>query len=402
MQRSFIRSKQKRYIAIRNVTILSVIANLLLTIVKITFGVIGHSQALIADGIHSFSNLAIDAMVLLAAKYSLLAPDARHPYGHGRYETLVTLAAGLLLIVMAIGLFSEAYEHLIGHKASSEPTSIILIIAFTAIIIKEAIYHYTIYVANKVNSPMLIANAWHHRSDALSSSLVFISVLGSMAGYLWLDAVATIIIAIMIAYIGFEECLPAINKLIDSSIKKEKLLEIKKIVESVDGVHSMYQLRTRKMGINILIDMHIIVAPRISISEGHRISEIVRTNLLDEIEEVIDVLVHVKPKHANTSLNLPQRSEIIPNLQRQPIDNIDKIENVTLHYLENKLSLDVDLPLNIIQNNNQAQLLSQQFAKFIANEPKIQAINIYYHGTNYNSPQIFQIEELRNFIQIKD
>ena len=395
-------SKQERYTAIRNVTILSVVANSLLTIVKITFGIIGHSQALIADGIHSFSSLAVDAMVLLAAKYSLLPPDARHPYGHGRYETLVTLAAGLLLIVMAIGLFSEAYEHLAGHKPPSEPTSIVLIIAFIAIIIKEAIYHYTVYVANKVNSPMLIANAWHHRSDALSSSIVLISVLGSMAGYLWLDAVATIIIAIMIAYIGFEECLPAINKLIDISIKKEKRIEIKTIVESMNGVHSMHQLRTRKMGINILVDMHIVVEPRISISEGHRIAEVVRTKLLEEIEEVIDVLVHVKPKNANTSLNLPQRSEVISNLQRQRIENIEKIDKVTLHYLDNKLMLDIDLPLNVIQNNNQANLLSQQFANFAANEPEIHSINIYYHGTVYSSPLIFQIEELQDFIKINN
>ncbi len=401
MQIPSMQLKQERYIAIRNVTILSVIANSLLTIIKITFGIIGHSQALIADGIHSFSSLAVDAMVLLAAKYSLLPADARHPYGHGRYETLVTLAAGLLLIIMAITLFSDAYEYLAGHKPLSEPTSIVLIIAFIAIIIKEAIYHYTVYIANKVNSPMLIANAWHHRSDALSSSIVFISVLGSMAGYLWLDAIATIIIAVMIAYIGFKECLPAINKLMDISIKKEKRIEIQKIVESINGVHSIYQLRTRKMGINILVDMHIVVAPRISVSEGHQIAEVVRTNLLEEMEEVVDVLVHVKPKHANTSLNLPQRSEVIPNLQRQQIDNIEKIEKVTLHYLDNKLILDIDLPLNVIQNNNQAQILSQQFANFIANEPEIQAVNLYYHGTAYNSSQIFQIEELRNFIKIK-
>ncbi len=401
MQISSVVPKQERYIAIRNVTILSVIANSLLTIIKITFGIIGHSHALIADGIHSFSSLAVDAMILLAAKYSLLPPDNRHPYGYGRYETLVTFAAGLLLIIMAMGLFSESYEYLFGQgqKVAEKPTSIVLIIAFAAVIIKEAIYHYTIYIANRVNSPMLIANAWHHRSDALSSSIVFISVLGSMAGYLWLDAVATIIIAAMIAYIGIEECLPAINKLIDIGIKKEQRVKIEKIVESVSGVHSMHQLRTRKMGINILADMHIMVASRISISEAYKIAEVVRTRLLDEMEEIIDVLVHVKPEDVTNNLNLPQRSEIIPRLQRQHIDAIKKMEQVTLHYLDGKLMLDVDLPLNVIQNNNQARLLSQQFTNFANNDPDIHTINVYYHGTVYGSTQIFPIEELRDFIK---
>ncbi|MDM8565794.1 cation diffusion facilitator family transporter [Candidatus Halobeggiatoa sp. HSG11] len=394
-------SKQERYIAIRNVTILSVIANSLLTIVKITFGFIGNSHALIADGIHSFSSLAVDAMVLLAAKYSIVLPDARHPYGHGRYETLVTLAAGLLLIVMAIGLFSDAYEQLIGKQPPSEPANIVLIIAFAAIIIKEAIYHYTVYIANQVHSPMLVANAWHHRSDALSSSIVFISVLGYMAGYLWVDAVGTIIIASMIAYVGFEECLPAINKLIDTSINRNKRGKIKRIVESIDGVYSMQMLRTRKMGINILVDMHIVVAPRISISEAHQITEIVRDRLLDEMEEIVDVLIHVKPENAITNLDLPQRSKVISRLQTQSIDAVEKIEKVTLHYLDGKLSLDIDLPLNIIQDNSQAQLISKQFANFAINEPDIQTVNVYYHGTVYGSPKIFQVNELREFIQEK-
>ncbi|MBE9562605.1 MAG: cation transporter [Proteobacteria bacterium] len=394
--------KQERYIAIRNVTILSVVANSLLTIVKITFGIIGNSHALIADGIHSFSSLAVDAMVLLAAKYSILPPDTRHPYGHGRYETLVTLAAGLLLIVMAIGLFSEAYEQLVGHKSPSEPTSIVLIIAFAAIIIKEAIYHYTVYIANQVNSPMLVANAWHHRSDALSSSIVVISVLGYMAGYLWVDAVATIIIASMIAYVGFEECLPAINKLIDTSINKDKRIKIKEIAESVNGVFFMHKLRTRKMGINILVDMHIVVAPRISISEAYKIAETVRHNLLDEMEEVVDVLVHIKPENTMNSLDLPQRNEITSRLQEQSIEVVEKIEKITLHYVDGKLLLDIDLPLNIIQNNNQARFISQQFADFAVNDPDIYAINTYYHGTVYDSPKVFQIDELHDFIQDKN
>ncbi len=196
-------SQEERYIAIRNITLLAITINILLTLLKIIFGIIGHSQALIADGLHSLSDLLVGVVTLIAAKYSTQPPDVEHPYGHGRIETLATIAGGGLLLLMAAGLLIDVTMRLFEPASLLQPTSISLAAALLSIFIKEGIYQYTIYVAKRVCSPMLRANAWHHRSDAISSVIVFIGVGGSMLGFLWLDAVATIGISIMIGYIGF-------------------------------------------------------------------------------------------------------------------------------------------------------------------------------------------------------
>jgi len=254
-------SEEERYIAIRNVTWLAITINIFLTFLKIIFGIIGHSQALIADGLHSLSDLLVGAMTLVAAKYSTQPPDAEHPYGHGRIETLVTIAGGILLLLMAAALLIDAQRRLFEPELLLLPTSISLVAAILSIAIKEAIYHYTIYVAKRVDSPMLRANAWHHRSDAISSIIVFIGVGGTMLGVLWLDAVATIGIGLMIGYVGFSLSFPGLKELVDTGLKKEQLIEIKNIILSVNGVRDLHQLRTRKMGIYVLVDVHIVVDP---------------------------------------------------------------------------------------------------------------------------------------------
>ncbi len=396
-------SQKERYIAIRNITLLAITINIFLTLLKIIFGIVGHSQALIADGLHSLSDLLVGAMTLVAAKYSTQPPDAEHPYGHGRIETLVTIAGGGLLLLMAAGLLIDAQRRLFQPELLLIPTSISLVAAILSIAIKEAIYHYTIYVAKRVNSPMLRANAWHHRSDAISSIIVFIGVGGTMLGFLWLDAVATIGIAFMIGYVGFSLSFPGLKELVDTGLKKTQLIEIKEIVQSVSGVRDLHQLRTRKMGIYALVDIHILLDPHISISEAHKISESVRTRLIAKIPEITDVLVHGDVENdeiALTTLNLPFRDEILARLQSrwQSLEAASAIEQITLHYLSGKLTIDIDLPLTIVQNVKEAQLLSQQFANLAVNEPDIDTINVYYRCPAQKPPHIFKVSELGKLI----
>lgn len=162
-------SPKQRYLAIRNVTLVGVVGNILLTIVKLIFGIIGHSQALIADGLHSLSDLISDGVVLVAAKYSTLDADAEHPYGHARFETLATVAVGGLLLLVAGGMLIDAARRLFDPALLWQPTVVSLAVAGLSILVKEALYQYTRYVAKCVRSQMLQANAWHHRSDAISS-----------------------------------------------------------------------------------------------------------------------------------------------------------------------------------------------------------------------------------------
>ncbi len=395
-------SQEIRYIAIRNVTWLAITINILLTVIKIVFGIIGQSQALIADGLHSLSDLLVGAITLVAAKYSTQPPDLEHPYGHDRIETLATIAGGGLLLLMAGGLLIDAQRRLFEPELLLQPTAISLAAVILSIVIKEAIYHYTIYVANRVRSPMLRANAWHHRSDAISSVIVFFGVAGSMMGFLWLDAVATIGISFMIGYIGFSLILPGINELVDRGLEKEQLIEIKEIILSVTGVHGLHQLRTRKMGANVLVDVHILVDPRISVSESHQIGEAVRTRLMAQREDITDVLVHIDPEadeKAQATWNLPLRDEIIARLQQhwQFLEASGAIEQISLYYLSGKLTVDVDLPLTIVPSLEEAQLLSQSFAELAALEPSIDAINVYYRATAYEAKRVLKQSDLQQF-----
>jgi len=374
----------KRYIAIRNVTSVGVVGNILLTIVKLVFGIIGHSQALIADGLHSLSDLISDGVVLIAAKYSTLDADANHPYGHARIETLATVAVGGLLLLVAGGMLIDATRRLFDPALLWHPTAWSLAVAGLSILVKEALYQYTIYVAKRVRSQMLRANAWHHRSDAISSVMVLVGVAGSMAGVQWLDAVAAIGVSLMIAQIGGSLGWGGVSELVDTGLDSLQLAEIKKIIQSVDGVRTLHELRSRKMGANALVDVHILVNPRISVSEGHQIGEMVRTRLIDKIDEIADVFVHIDPENDEDyrpNLKLPLRNEITTRLQQhwQSLEAGRAIEQITLHYLAGRLTIDIYLSLKVVQNLKEAQALSRRFAELAADEPGIHAINVYYH-----------------------
>ena len=198
-----ISSQTARYHAIRNVTLIGVVVNLLLAFIKIIFGWIGQSQALLIDGIHSMSDLISDGVILFAARYSSQKADAEHPYGHGRFETLATVFIGIALLMVAFGIFIEVIQRLLQPETRWIPTAVALLIAAISIIAKEILYHYTLLVAKRVGSQMLKANAWHHRSDAVSSIVVFVGVAGSLVGMAWLDTIAALIVVLMIGQIGW-------------------------------------------------------------------------------------------------------------------------------------------------------------------------------------------------------
>lgn len=223
-------SSKERYIATRNVTLVGALGNILMTIFKLIFGIYGQSQALIADGLHSLSDLISDSVVLVAAKYSSLDADADHPYGHGRFETLATVIIGALLILVAAGMLIDAGRRLLEPELLWHPTGITLIIVALSILLKEALYQYTIYIAKQVRSQILRANAWHHRSDAISSVIVFVGIAGSLVGIHWLDAVAAIGVSFMIAQIGWSLGWGAVRDLVDTGLDKNQVNQIKKLL----------------------------------------------------------------------------------------------------------------------------------------------------------------------------
>ena len=213
----------------KRVTLVGAVLNLVLAAVKVIVGVVGQSQSLIADGVHSLSDLLSDGLVLFAATHAASAPDEDHPYGHARFETAATLGLGILLIVVAIGIVWDAVARLFSPEALLQPQMITLYVAAFSIFSKEALYWYTVKVADRINSPMLRANAWHHRSDAISSIVVLVGIAGTMAGLAYLDAIAAVLVGLMVARIGWELGFGALEELVDAGLEQQKVEQLARL-----------------------------------------------------------------------------------------------------------------------------------------------------------------------------
>lgn len=376
-----------RYTEIRRITLIGSAVDLLLGIAKIFGGVYANSQALIADGVHSFSDLATDAIVLYAMKHSAREADEAHPYGHGRIETLATVLLGIALIAVAIGIALDATDRLFHTERLLQPGTLALLIAVLSVVAKEVVYHYSMILARKYRSNLLKANAWHSRSDAISSVIVVVGVLGSMAGLTYLDAIAAVGVALMIAKIGWDLSVHSLRELIDTGLDPDRVEAIRKTILGVDGVKSLHVLRTRRMGGDALVDVHIQVNPRLSVSEGHHISETVRGRVIKEVDEVTDVMVHIDPEDDEIvakGIHLPMRQEILNKLKVEA-SNIEGMmsirdQDITLHYLDGKIRLDLVLPFTLLENDGPAirDRIAAQFEAVADKIDDIEKISIYY------------------------
>ena len=245
-----------RYQQSKRVTLIGAIVNALLGILKVLIGTLGNSHALVADGLHSFSDLLTDGLVIFAAKFGSREADIDHPYGHGRIETAATLALAMLLVLVGAGIIYDAGDHLFIEKSTQSPHYIVLIIALISVIANEWLFRYTLRIAEKIQSNLLKANAWHSRSDAGSSVVVLIGVGGSLLGFTYLDAIAAIIVGLFVIKMGWELGWSSLQELVDTGTDPKTLIKIEKAIHEVPGVKSMHQLRTRSMGGNILVDIH--------------------------------------------------------------------------------------------------------------------------------------------------
>ncbi|BCX80733.1 hypothetical protein MIT9_P0309 [Methylomarinovum caldicuralii] len=351
MSATDLRQQQSR--AKRRVTLVGALVNLLLGIGKIVAGCYGRSQALIADGIHSLSDLLTDVLVLATLRIAGQAADESHPYGHARFETIATVLLGLALIGVAGGVVWDAAQRLQGEAPLWHPNVWALAAAAVSILAKEALYHYTRHVALKTRSRLLQANAWHHRSDAISSVVVLAGVVGVLYGYHFADAVAAIVVGLLIAKIGFGLVIESTRELVDTALPAHKVKAIEAAIRDTEGVRSLHSLRTRQMGGEALVDVHIQVPPDISVSEGHAIADKVRDRLLQEFEDITDVTVHIDAERDldQPALKLPLRREVVERLCRawRHLPYADRIERIHLHYLGGKIHVEVYLPVQLIQ-----------------------------------------------------
>jgi cation diffusion facilitator family transporter len=348
------------------VTWWGVVVNLVLSIVKIIGGIIGQSQSLIADGLHSLSDLISDGMVLVAAKHAGEKPDEDHPYGHGRFETLATVGLGLFLIIVGFGLAYDAAFRIFEEHSQHIPHLFTLGIALFSILVKEGLYHMTYRVGVRINSKMLIANAWHHRSDAISSIIVLIGIAGAQLGLPILDPIAAIIVAMMIAKIGYDLSYHSARELVDTALDADVVEQIKAKILENEEVLELHMLRTRRMGHTSLVDVHILVHPKLSVSEGHHISEDIEKSLISTFDDINDVTVHIDPENDEREArcrNLPLRSELIIALNHQwsKIPELKAIDDITLHYLDGQITVEATIPLSVLSSLNEAKEIQAKF-----------------------------------------
>lgn len=334
----------------RKVAVVSGVVNLLLSLAQILVGLLAHSAALVADGIHSASDLLSDILVWFAARHAAQAPDEDHPYGHGRFETAATLGLGILLTLVALGIVVNGIERLFDADRPV-PGGVALLVAAIGIVAKESLYWYTILVARRLRSEMLRANAWHHRSDAISSVVVLIGVGGAVMGYSYMDAIAAILVGLMVAKIGWGLARGAMSELVDTALDETQVAEAKAVIMAVDGVGSVHMLRTRTHGAEASADVHVQVSPHLSVSEGHMISQAVEDRLIQGVEAITDVTVHIDPEDDEdvpTCRGLPMRGEAVAALRDawQGVDAVGGDSEIRLHYLSGRIEVELILPLS--------------------------------------------------------
>jgi len=275
-------------------TWVSVGVNLVLTCVQITAGVFSKSQGLIADGIHSLSDLVADFVVLIANHHSQKDADEEHPYGHQRFETAASLVLGLLLLAVGIGMLLSAVDKVQHPEILQQVHVLALYVAAGALVAKELLFRYMLAVAKQVKSSMLVANAWHARSDAASSLVVGVGIAGNLMGYPILDPIAALVVGLMVTKMGWEFGWDALHDLMDRSADEAEVVAIRQTLLDTPGVKDAHDIKTRKMGDMIVVDAHIEVDAAITVEAGHDIAVLARQRVMQR-HRVLNLMTHIDP-----------------------------------------------------------------------------------------------------------
>jgi len=331
-----------------------------LAVMKILVGWLANSHALIADGIHSFSDLATDAMVWFLNRIGAEAPDEDHPYGHARFETLGSMILGVILMIVAGSLVYDSVIRLLSIDLIQTPSWPALVAAAVSIAANEWLYTITRNLGEKFRSNLLVANAWHHRSDALSSIIVLIGVGGAILGVTWLEMAAAIGVAFMIAMVGLRLVKESVEELVDTALSDTYVTDIQKTIELADGVLGVHSLRTRRMGSAVILDIHLQVEPFISVSEGHHIGDWVCNQLKKKFKEIDDITVHIDAEddEEGTPDSIPPlRKEVRSELMKswQGLLQEKDMLKMTLHYLESQINVELFLAQKPDEDSDELQ-----------------------------------------------
>ena len=294
-------TEEQRVKGIYRVTIIGSIVNLLLVVCKFIAGFLGRSTAVVADAVHSLSDLLTDIVVLVFVRISGKPADEDHDYGHGKYETLATAIIGIALFAVGVGILVESIEKIVAVVNGAvlpRPSLLAVIVTLLSVVSKEALYWYTIKMGRKYNSQAVVANGWHHRSDAFSSVGVLIGIVGAMVlGDKWsvLDPIAAAVVSVFIVKVAIDLVKPCVEELLERSLPNDIEQQIEQTILSVDGVTSPHHLRTRRIGNNYAIEVHIRMDGNLTLHEAHRITSAVEGRLKEQFGEGTHVGIHTEP-----------------------------------------------------------------------------------------------------------
>lgn len=362
------------------ITLIGMVLDAFLGIIKVIGGMLFHSQALIVDGIHSFSDVASDLVVLGVMRLSRQEPDQEHPYGHQRIETLGTMVLGSLLIAVGAALAWDNTLRLLNPAAANLPEWPVLVAALVSVLSKEWIYRYTRQVGLAIRSDLIVANAWHSRTDAFSSVVVLVSTGGAMMGYLWLDILAAIIISILIIHIGWKFAWDSVKELIDTGLSPEDTERLRETAMAIEGVRNVHELRSRRMGQDVLLDVHLVVRPDISVSEGHQVGMQVVSAMRDAMDNILEINFHVDAENdddqAPTSETLPNRQQIRETLQAHLPVALPPDSRLRLHYLKNRVHMELFLESEASEGLTDAREISNQMEAY----PWFGSLRIWHSG----------------------
>lgn len=360
-------------------TWVSVAVNLLMTVAQLVVGWLAHSQSLVAHGLHSFSDLLSDFLVIYASRQSAHPADEAHPYGHARMETAATLALGISLALIGGGILWESGMRLQHIEALPVVELSALWIAIATVISKEGLYRYLIRVAERQRSQLLTANALHTRADAASALVVVVGIGGALMGWAFLDLLAAALMGFMILRMGGELAWGAIKELIDTGLDEAQVAAIRQTLLETPGVRGLHELRTRRMAHQALVDTHVQVDSRISVTEGHRIAEVARARVLSEHPEVFDVLIHIDPEDEGDpdlfASRLPSRDALLDEL-RPMLAGLPEPEKVVLHYLNGQVEVEVFLGHAIFENGEALKQAESTLAERLKKHATVRCISL--------------------------
>ncbi len=287
-------SAQERSAVATRTTWVSVAVNVVLAAIQLVVGIWASSQALVADAIHSLSDLVSDFVVLFAGYHSRKDADVEHPYGHQRFETAASLVLGIILLSVGVGMAWSAVHKLESPDTIPTVHAFALWVAGGALVAKELLFRYMLAAAKAVKSSMLVANAWHARSDAASSLVVALGLIGNLAGYPLLDPMAALVVGFMVGRMGWSFGWDALHDLMDRAVNEEEVQAIRQTLLNTPGVAGVHDIRTRKMGDMIVVDAHIEVNAKLTVEAGHNIAVAARLAVMQR-HRVLNLMTHVDP-----------------------------------------------------------------------------------------------------------